>query len=409
AGVKRIERFYRDFPLGKTVETPWGETVVFSPLDVDKTEEYIHHFAVKRTRDANGVYREEFSESFLGLFKKLEESLRNADDRILAVSKDGAPRVCYLKKLGEKNQNHYMVCSVDMDGRIHAWTHMESKDSYIKNQLNREKQAIDQYGLIDKDGLPVNITYQEYLAKKKDIPLYLATAEAHQVLSPQMEASDRANNINGNPDLSSANEKKNQEYSGSQTSGRTATAAKAMLVSFVISALIAACGKAWYDFSTRNREKSKKDEEKNPAADYVTECLVSAVGDLFDIDPFAGSAVNLIYSAATGSISSTDKNMFGDDYLRALQKSYQAGKAITSDEPQKSGEKSVEEKVYDAAASDLQAMGVLSPGFQVTGAALKQSKRLWDLWVGGEREAVTPQKTPQSRLYRRRRRKRRFY
>gem|GEM_PF-5906614 len=368
AGIRRIEKFYRDFPLGKTVETPWGETVVFAPLDVKKTEEYIHHFAVKRATDADGVKHEEFSESFLDLFRHLEDSLRSADDRILTVATDGSPRVCYVKKIGEKNKNHYMVCTVDMDGRIHEWTHMQSKDSYVKNQLNQEKQAVNQFGLVDKDGLPVNITYDEYLDKKKDIPLYLATAEAHQVLSPQMEASDRDNNINDNPDLSSANEKKIPDYTGAETSGRTVTAMKALISAWIISALITAVGSAWYAASKRNKKKSKKEMEQNPIADAALDALVGALSDTFDVDPIAGDAIDLVRNAIQKKqLSAGDKQMFVEDMFRAAMKTKSAVDAADPGHKRKNGEKSAEEKIYDAVSEDLKAMGVLSPLFQITG------------------------------------------
>ena len=70
---------------------------------------------------------------------------------------------------------------------------MDSADNYIEKQRQYEKQAVEKYGLTDGDGNRVYMSYNKYLQQKADIPLYLATAEAHQIGNLQAELSDRNN------------------------------------------------------------------------------------------------------------------------------------------------------------------------------------------------------------------------
>ena len=58
-----------------------------------------------------------------------------------------------------------------------------------------EIQAVEKYGLMNGDGNRVYMSYNKYLQQKADIPLYLATAEAHQIGNLKAELSDRGNTI----------------------------------------------------------------------------------------------------------------------------------------------------------------------------------------------------------------------
>ena len=72
---------------------------------------------------------------------------------------------------------------------------MDSVENYIEKQRNLEKQAVSKYGLMDGNGNRVYMNYNKYLQQKAEIPLYLATAEAHQTGNLQAELSDRVINV----------------------------------------------------------------------------------------------------------------------------------------------------------------------------------------------------------------------
>ena len=50
-----LEKFYDEFPLGMELRNMLGESVIMRPKDGASVEDYIHHFAVKRGRKADGT------------------------------------------------------------------------------------------------------------------------------------------------------------------------------------------------------------------------------------------------------------------------------------------------------------------------------------------------------------------
>ena len=79
---------------------------------------------------------------------------------------------------------------------------------------NLERRLIEKYGLIDGNGNRIYMSYDKYLNDKKNLPLYLATAEAHLVGYPQAELLNRDINLAQKNDLSSKIGKKS--YTGAE-------------------------------------------------------------------------------------------------------------------------------------------------------------------------------------------------
>ena len=177
-----------------------------------------------------------FSANYLELFPKIEETLKNPDERIL-TEVNGVPRVSFVKNVQTKNGNHLIVCSITPDGRIIFWTHMDSADNYIEKQRQYEKQAVEKYGLMNGDGNRVYMSYNKYLQQKADFPLYLATAEPNQIGNLQAELPDRNNTIaqkikNSSADLTDF-------YEGAEVSStRAKFIAASLLKTIAISAFV---------------------------------------------------------------------------------------------------------------------------------------------------------------------------
>ena len=64
---------------------------------------------------------------------------------------------------------------------------------------------------MDSNGNRIYMSYDNYLKIKKNIPLYLATAEPYQVGNPQAELLDRNINLAQKNDLSRVETKKNKK------------------------------------------------------------------------------------------------------------------------------------------------------------------------------------------------------
>ena len=200
-----LKQFYESFPLGEKIQNRFGEEIEFSPMDPNGVDDYIQHFAVKRARNT-----EHFSMSHLTLFKQLVDSLKNPDERILTENGNGERRICFLKRI-EENGNHYIVTAIAENGRLLAWTHMDSSSNYIRKQRENEKQCVEKYGLVDKNGKAVNVSYEGYLKLKSDMPLFLATAQGSR--DSLSQASNRASKDTISPETekSSGVEKKSDE------------------------------------------------------------------------------------------------------------------------------------------------------------------------------------------------------
>ena len=193
-----LEQFYQDFPLGKEIVNKLGEHFYFQPLPGGNLNDYIHHFAVKRTQ-AGGVYKESFSEKFMRRFQDIEDTIRNYDRRILGMTTAGQPRLYFYRKL---DKNHVAVVASDPDGRLLPWTHFEPTDSYVTHRLlEPEKQLIATYDIVDQNGK--YYSPEEYERLKEDIPLYLATAEGSSGLLPQAANPMADSNITDSGDKSS--------------------------------------------------------------------------------------------------------------------------------------------------------------------------------------------------------------
>ena len=198
---KMLEQFYHDFPLGKEIVNKLGERFYFQPFPGGNLNDYIHHFAVKRTK-SNGVYKESFSKKFMQRFQDIDDTIRNYDRRILGISNDGQPRLYFYRKLDE---NHVTVVTSDPDGRLLPWTHFEPTDSYITHRLlEPEKQLIATHDIIDQNGK--HYSPEEYERLKEDIPLYLATAEGSLDLTPQAANPAADTNITSSGEKSSEND-----------------------------------------------------------------------------------------------------------------------------------------------------------------------------------------------------------
>lgn len=214
---KMLEQFYHDFPLGKEIVNKLGERFYFQPFPGGNLNDYIHHFAVKRTK-SRGVYKESFSKKFMQRFQDIDDTIRNYDRRILGISNDGQPRLYFYRKLDE---NHVTVVTSDPDGRLLPWTHFEPTDSYITHRLlEPEKQLIATHDIIDQNGK--HYSPEEYERLKEDIPLYLATAEGSLDLTPQ------AANPAANTNITSSGEKSSENPARFSESGQAEELANLM-------------------------------------------------------------------------------------------------------------------------------------------------------------------------------------
>ena len=187
--IRGIKKFYESFPLGKQITNRFGEEIIFAPMDAGKVDDYIQHFAVKR-----GGKVEKFSNKHIDLFRSLEEALKNPDERILTETKNGDRRICFVKRMNE-NGNHFVVTAISENGHLLAWTHMQPSNQYIETQRKNEKECFNKYGVVDRDGNRLEMTYDEYLQKKTDMPLYLATAQTNRESLSQMTIPDGNNTL----------------------------------------------------------------------------------------------------------------------------------------------------------------------------------------------------------------------
>ena len=195
--IRGIKKFYESFPLGKQITNRFGEEIIFAPMDAGKVDDYIQHFAVKR-----GGKVEKFSNKHIDLFRSLEEALKNPDERILTETKNGDRRICFVKRMNE-NGNHFVVTAISENGHLLAWTHMQPSNQYIETQRKNEKECFNKYGVVDRDGNRLEMTYDEYLQKKTDMPLYLATAQTNRESLSQMTIPDGNNTLQPETEKSS--------------------------------------------------------------------------------------------------------------------------------------------------------------------------------------------------------------
>ena len=358
---KRLIKFYKDFPLGKIIKNKWGESLIFSPLEDERVDDYIQHFAVKRDRSG----KENFSANYLELFPKIEETLKNPDERIL-TEVNGVPRVSFVKNVQTKNGNHLIVCSITPDGRIIFWTHMDSVENYIEKQRNLEKQAVSKYGLMDGNGNRVYMNYNKYLQQKAEIPLYLATAEAHQTGNLQAELSDRVINVTQKIKKSSAD--LINFYEGAEvSSSRAKFVAASLLKMIAISAFVKFIG----DFAGGYGafDDDEEDEDENNALKISSDYLMGTLGEQLSIFPVISDIAPLAISAFTDSsaFSSTDKYMFIDDIRKGLW----AADKIINDEYDA-------EEVYDIMAQLMRSAGTINKSAGLVGSSMYQAKRLYD-------------------------------
>lgn len=188
-GRAKLEEFYLNFPLGETLTNRIGEKIRFIPQKGKNTEEYIHHFAVKRGKRPDGSYWENYSESHRKLFGEIKETIRDFDDRILGgddTPNGFKPRIFFLRNIGK---NHLVVVAIDSDGLLLTWTHMIPGKTYIENLRQKEKKYFERFGVIDDQKRKVDINLDTYLSQKRSMPLYLATAHgqqdpSHQIANP---------------------------------------------------------------------------------------------------------------------------------------------------------------------------------------------------------------------------------
>ena len=188
-GRAKLEEFYLNFPLGETLTNRIGEKIRFIPQKGKNTEEYIHHFAVKRGKRPDGSYWENYSESHQKLFGEIKETIRDFDDRILGgddTPNGFKPRIFFLRNIGK---NHLVVVAIDSDGLLLTWTHMIPGKNYIENLRQKEKKYFERFGVIDNQKRKVDIDLDTYLSQKRSMPLYLATAHgqqdpSHQIANP---------------------------------------------------------------------------------------------------------------------------------------------------------------------------------------------------------------------------------
>ena len=215
--LRAIKDFYLNFPLNKRIVNRWGEQIVFAPENLTSVEDYIQHFAVKRAGEV-----EKFSENHKQLFASLEDALTNPDERILTENEKGDRRICFTKHI-EKNGNHFVVTAISENGHLLAWIHMDSSSSYVEKQRRNEKACVEKYGVVDKNGKKMNLTYEEYMRVKSDMPLYLATAQTNRNSFPQAENSDGTNNVTPTGEKSSGGTEilQNSDVSKSDTSDKS--------------------------------------------------------------------------------------------------------------------------------------------------------------------------------------------
>ena len=205
-----VETFYNTFPLGKKITNKLGESIELRPRNGNSVDEYIHHFAVKRGRGSDGEIFENFSESHLRLFKEIEKTIADFDERIISGTKrdDGSiePRIYFVRDIGK---NHLVVVSVEPKTMLLTWTHMMPSNNYLAEIRKFERENVEQYGVIDKDGNKRKLTWDEYLEAKRNEPLYLATANGSQPSATQTSPAVSINNIHDKNEKSSAETEKN--------------------------------------------------------------------------------------------------------------------------------------------------------------------------------------------------------
>ena len=80
---------------------------------------------------------------------------------------------------------------------------------------------MEKYGVVDKDGKKMNLTYDEYMRLKSDMPLYLATAQTTQDSFPQAENLDGTHNVAEKNKKSTPTDKKIAKKSSAGEAGNT--------------------------------------------------------------------------------------------------------------------------------------------------------------------------------------------
>ena len=79
--------------------------------------------------------------------------------------------------------------------RPEAGAPMDSRDLYIRKLREREKAAVERYGLVDEHGNKLDVGYDEYVRKKTDMRAYLAATKCPPCGDPQTEHAGDSNNI----------------------------------------------------------------------------------------------------------------------------------------------------------------------------------------------------------------------
>ena len=150
---------------------------------------------------------------------------------------------------------------------------------------NLERRFIEQYGLMDGNGNRIYMSYDKYLNAKKNLPLYLATAEAHLVGYPQAELLNRDINLAQKNDLSSKIGK--NFYTGAEISNKRHKIWLAQIInSMVVSTFVKFIG----DFAGGYGAFGDDDNDDN-----LLEHIAENWGDFMWISASSGSKLSFFH------------------------------------------------------------------------------------------------------------------
>lgn len=152
----RLLAAFEQFPAGSVIATPLGERIALRPESGQSATAYIHHFLTKYSKAHNKAF---YSEKYLDLAHEVPGTIQHPDARIL-----GDDRIYYIRELPEtaKRPHHIVVAITDQTGTLIGWTHFASKAGYRKNLLDTERSLVEKRGLLDTQGNPVALSYDEY-------------------------------------------------------------------------------------------------------------------------------------------------------------------------------------------------------------------------------------------------------
>ena len=277
-------KFYKNFPLGTEIVTPYQEPVSFLPADDFAVNEYIHNFS-------KGVD-----------IKTLEKVLKKPDDRIL----DPAGDIIYLAE----NEQGAVICRIDPDGRIIGGKQIDFDE--VEKLKQQEIEAFERYGVEDADGNKLYLTNEEFLQAKSEKPLYLAD------------------------DLAGQQGSSHRRYSGVETKGTRA--GKALTTAMVISAISIAIGGITYLWGSAKKRKKLSAEE------FSIESLISNINDYVAILPFGADIADAVLRRAIQHKRKSvgDKTMAAGDLINAIFAGFDISKHVSDQEWSKAADDAAE-------------------------------------------------------------------